>query len=98
MFVRIVKMGFHEDKIDAFLDNFEQVKLNIRNFPGNRFLELYRDKNDPTIFFTYSYWETEDDLENYRKSELFIEVWAFTKQLFNKKPEAWSVDKVVSLI
>jgi len=56
MFVRIVKMGFHEDKIDAFLDNFEQVKLNIRNFPGNRFLELYRDKNDPTIFFTYSYW------------------------------------------
>ena len=98
MFVRIVKMGFHEDKIDAFLDNFEQVKLNIRNFPGNRFLELYRDKNDPTIFFTYSYWETEDDLENYRKSELFIEVWAFTKQLFNTKPEAWSVDKVVSLI
>lgn len=98
MFVRIVKMGFQEDKIDAFLDNFEQVKLDIQNFPGNRFLELYRDKNDPTVFFTYSYWETEDDLENYRKSELFTEVWAFTKQLFNKKPEAWSVDKVVSLL
>lgn len=97
MFVRIVKMGFHEDKVEAFLGNFEEVKLNIRNFPGNRFLELYRDKNDPTVFFTYSYWETEDDLENYRNSELFIEVWAFTKQLFNKKPEAWSVDKVVSL-
>ena len=97
MFVRIVKMGFHEDKVEAFLDNFEEVKLNIRNFPGNRFLELYRDKNDPTVFFTYSYWETEDDLENYRNSDLFIEVWAFTKQLFNKKPEAWSVDKVVSL-
>lgn len=97
MFVRIVKMGFHEDKVDAFLDNFEEVKQNIRNFPGNRFLELYRDKNDPTIFFTYSYWETEADLENYRKSELFIEVWAFTKQLFRQKAEAWSVDKLVSL-
>lgn len=97
MFVRIVKMGFQEDKIDAFLDNFEEVKENIRNFPGNRFLELYRDKNDPTIFFTYSYWETEADLENYRKSELFIEVWAFTKQLFRQKAEAWSVDKLVSL-
>lgn len=97
MFVRIVKMGFHEDKVTAFLDNFEEVKENIRNFPGNRFLELYRDKNDPTIFFTYSYWETEADLENYRKSELFIEVWAFTKQLFRQKAEAWSVDKLVSL-
>lgn len=97
MFVRIVKMGFQEDKVDAFLDNFEEVKENIRNFPGNRFLELYRDKNDPTIFFTYSYWETEADLENYRKSELFIEVWTFTKQLFRQKAEAWSVDKLVSL-
>lgn len=97
MFVRIVKMGFHEDKVEAFLNNFEQVKLDIRNFPGNRFLELYRDKNDPTVFFTYSYWETEDDLENYRKSELFTEVWAFTKQLFRQKAEAWSVDKLVTL-
>lgn len=97
MFVRIVKMGFQEDKIDDFLQNFEEVKQNIRNFPGNRFLELYRDKNDPTIFFTYSYWETEADLENYRKSELFIEVWTFTKQLFRQKAEAWSVDKLVSL-
>lgn len=97
MFVRIVKMGFHEDKVDAFLDNFEQVKQDIRNFPGNRFLELYRDKNDPTVFFTYSYWEAEEDLEKYRKSELFTDVWAFTKQLFDRKAEAWSVDKLVTL-
>jgi autoinducer 2-degrading protein len=97
MFVRIVKMSFHEDKIDAFLANFHAVKENIRNFPGNRFLELYRDKNDPTVFFTYSYWEHENDLEAYRKSDLFIEVWAFTKQLFKDKPEAWSVDKLVTL-
>jgi heme-degrading monooxygenase HmoA len=97
MFVRIVRMGFHEDKVAAFLDNFEQVKQDIRNFPGNRFLELYRDRNDPTVFFTYSYWETEEDLEKYRQSELFIEVWAYTKRLFRQKAEAWSVDKLVTL-
>lgn len=97
MFIRIVKMTFHEDKIEDFLDNFHQVKEHIRNFPGNRFLELYRDKDNPCIFFTYSYWDDEADLENYRKSELFNEVWAFTKQLFSDKPQAWSVDKLVSL-
>ena len=90
-------MRFHEDKIEAFLNNFEEVKHYIRNFEGNRFLELYQDKNDKRIFFTYSYWETEADLENYRKSELFYDVWEFTKKLFNDKPEAWSVDKLVSL-
>ena len=97
MFVRIVKMSFHEEKISKFLENFEFIKDKIRNAPGNRLLELYQDKSDQTVFFTYSYWETEQDLENYRNSELFFEIWTDTKKLFNNKPEAWSVDKLVSL-
>lgn len=98
MLVRIVKLSFHQDRIPAFLENFELVKNQIRNFPGNRLLELYQDKTNASIFFTYSYWESEEDLENYRKSELFTEVWDFTKQLFNNKPEAWSVDKLDRLV
>jgi heme-degrading monooxygenase HmoA len=43
MFVRIVKMSFHEEKIPDFLENFETVKDKIRNAEGNRFLELYQD-------------------------------------------------------
>ena len=97
MFVRIVKLSFHEENIPAFLENFELMKEKIRNAPGNRFLELYQDKNNKCIFFTYSYWETEQDLENYRNSELFDGIWNFTKKLFNDKPEAWSVDKLASL-
>jgi len=98
MFIRIVKMSFAEENIPAFLENFEIIKDKIRNAPGNRLLELYQDKNNKCIFFTYSYWDTEEDLENYRQSELFNEVWAFTKKLFNDKPETWSVDKLVSLV
>lgn len=90
-------MSFHAENVAAFLENFEVVKSKIRNSEGNRLLELYRDKNNPEIFFTYSYWESEQDLENYRHSELFKEVWGFTKKLFNDKPEAWSVDQLVSL-
>lgn len=98
MFVRIVKLSFHQKNIPAFLKNFEENKDKIRNAPGNRLLELYQDKDNPDVFFTYSYWETEADLEIYRHSELFKGVWAFTKVLFNAKPEAWSVDKLVSLV
>lgn len=97
MFIRIVKMSFYQENIPAFLENFENMKEKIRNSQGNRFLELYQDKNNPSVFFTYSFWETEQDLENYRQSALFDEVWTFTKKLFNDKPEAWSVDKLVSL-
>ena len=97
MFIRIVKLSFHEENIPAFLENFEIIKERIRSAPGNRLLELYQDKDNKNIFFTYSYWETEQDLENYRTSDFFNEVWTFTKKLFNDKPQAWSVDKLASL-
>lgn len=90
-------MRFQEDKIDAFVENFHQIKDKIRDFEGNQFLELYQDKNDNRIFFTYSFWETEAHLEKYRHSELFKEVWTYTKAMFSDKPEAWSVDKIASL-
>tara|TARA_R110001583_G_scaffold412_4_gene3877 strand:+ start:21157 stop:21453 length:297 start_codon:yes stop_codon:yes gene_type:complete len=97
MLIRIVKLSFEARNIDTFLENFNINKKNIRNFEGCRLLQLLRDKKNPNIYFSYSYWETEEHLENYRNSELFKSVWAKTKILFNNKPEAWSVDTVESL-
>jgi len=97
MFTRIVKMEFEKEHIPAFLATFETVRERIRNFPGCTFLELYQDKNEQTIFFTYSRWNEETDLENYRSSELFRKVWRLTKPMFRNKAEAWSVNTLVSL-
>lgn len=97
MFVRIVKMSFEPSKTEEFLAYFHTKKQLIRDFEGCEFLELYNDKAQPHLFFTYSYWRDESDLERYRNSELFKTVWARTKSYFNDKPEAWSVDKLVSL-
>ena len=97
MFTRIVKMSFDPTKIELFLENFNNNKEKIRNFNGCRLLELYRDKNNPNIFFSYSYWESEIHLEAYRNSDLFKGVWNKTKTMFNDKPQAWSVDTVESL-
>ena len=97
MFTRIVKMVFEPQHIPAFLNNFEEVKEKIRGFEGCEFLELYRDKNQENIFFTYSRWNAEDDLENYRNSDIFKEVWSVTKPMFKEKAEAWSVDTLVNL-
>jgi quinol monooxygenase YgiN len=97
MLVRIVKMEFEAAKIDTFKALFEEHKLKIRNVAGCAFLELYQDLNNKAVFFTYSYWNDESDLENYRNSELFKNIWSATKKNFSAKPEAWSVHKLVSL-
>jgi len=59
MFVRIVKMKFETENISLFKKVFDESKETIRASKGCTFLELYQDKKDKTIFFTYSYWEKE---------------------------------------
>jgi quinol monooxygenase YgiN len=88
-------MEFERVHIAAFLNNFDLVKEQIRNYPGCLFLELWQDKADDSIFFTHSKWSSETDLENYRHSELFRGVWATTKPMFRSKAQAWSVDRIV---
>lgn len=91
MIIRIVKMTFVPEKVEDFLELFNSSKHLIRNFKGCSHLELLNDIKTSGVFFTYSYWESEADLNNYRNSELFENVWSKTKMLFASKPEAWSV-------
>lgn len=88
---RIVRLSFEESKIDNFLHIFETSKSKISNFPGCRKLDLMRDYNDLNVYYTVSQWETNDDLNKYRNSELFKITWAKTKLLFNDKPYAFSM-------
>ncbi|MCK0190793.1 antibiotic biosynthesis monooxygenase family protein [Arenibacter sp. F20364] len=93
MLVRIVKLTFKKENIASFEAIFENNKKKIRQVEGCTFLELLQSKEDKNVFFTYSYWNSASDLENYRNSEFFKKVWGKTKLLFEEKPEAWSLVK-----
>lgn len=95
--IRIVKMTFSPENVGAFLENFNSNKNHIRNFEGVEHLELLRDKNNPNIFFTYSHWKSEEDLEKYRTSDLFKSVWEVTKPLFSLPAEAWTVESLYNI-
>ncbi len=97
MLIRIVRMTFREEATEAFLENFDANKEEIRNFAGCSHLELWQDENQKNIFITYSHWESEAALNQYRDSELFKTVWSFTKTLFAEKPVAFSSKKIQEL-
>lgn len=90
MINRIVRMSFQPDKVEVFLKVFEDSKKNISSFQGCNSLKLLKDIHSENIYFTYSEWESENDLDVYRNSELFASTWSKTKILFNDKPLAWS--------
>ena len=93
MLVRIVKLQFKEEKINDFLMHFETVKWKVTNFPGCRGMKLLQDMNTPCIIMTYSVWDDEKTLENYKNSALFESIWPNIKVWFDAKPEAWSLEK-----
>lgn len=97
MIIRIVQMSFRQDEVKNFLFLFDERKEMIRSFEGCNHLELWQDAKNDNVFFTYSIWDSEDHLNHYRFSELFKDTWAKTKALFNAKPKAWSVNKVVDV-
>ena len=91
MLVRVVKMQFNINYIEEFKNLFNTLKPLIANFEGCNEVKLLQYETEPTIFFTISKWQNADALENYRKSDLFIETWAVVKPNFSNKAEAWSL-------
>jgi quinol monooxygenase YgiN len=97
MLIRIVRMTFQPEEIQPFLDHFEEIKSQIRHFPGCLHLKLLRDPHEENVYSTYSHWESEDDLNKYRKSELFGKVWPLTKSRFAENPVAYSFTVVCEI-
>lgn len=84
-------MEFDPEKVEDFLSLFDRVKEKIAAREGCTHLELCRDASHVNVYYTFSEWEREEDLENYRESVLFKETWAKTKVLFGAKPQAFSL-------
>ena len=93
MIIRIVRMTFEPEHVARFQTLFLGWKPRIRSFPGCRHLELLHDVQDTRVFFTYSHWDGPEDLEAYRKSDVFASVWPVVKGLFATPAEAWTVDR-----
>lgn len=86
-------MKLKKDKVNNFIIFTTEIKPIIKGQEGCLYLEILQDVNNPEIFFTYSHWNSEDDLKNYRKSDFFKNVWPKAKEWFSSRPEAWSLSE-----
>lgn len=94
MITRIVKLSISSHQCDNFIAFFNENKATINNFKGCVNVELLKEQDSGNIFFTYSHWENNQALENYRNSTIFESIWEKTKTFFCDRPEAWSLNKI----
>lgn len=97
MIIRIVRMHLTDAGVEEFLDIFDRHKVAIRNFPGCMHLQLLKDAEDANCYTTLSHWSDPQSLENYRKSELFGQVWGRVKTLFSERTQAFSLEKFIEV-
>ena len=88
-------MTFLPEYADEFEAYFSAIKDQVAGQSGCNGVKLLRDINDNRIFFTYSSWDSEEDLNQYRQSEIFGMIWPKVKAWFDERPEAWSVAEIV---
>ncbi len=97
MIIRIVKLTIREEEVDTFKSYFTTVCDIIRHQPGCNVLQVWQDIENANIFFTYSLWDSEQDLNNYRDSAFFGQFWKTVKPWFATKAEVWSFNKLMEL-
>ncbi|MBI4648104.1 MAG: antibiotic biosynthesis monooxygenase [Bacteroidia bacterium] len=94
MITRIVKVSVHDSKIDDFVSFMESVRDHMLAFNGCEHWEVLNDKTNKNIFFSYSIWKSEKELEAYKYSTLYKQIWSTCKQWFTKESQAWTVDNI----
>lgn len=94
MLHRFVRMSFKQECIEEFENMFNEIQSKIESFEGCHSVILLADDKEKNIFMTFSLWENEKALDNYRHSEFFTKTWTKTKLMFNDKPKAFSMYKV----
>ena len=94
MIIRIVKLQLKPDYTALFCQKFDEINHQITAMPGCEGVSLLRDINNPSLFFTKSYWQTQADLEAYRNSDFFNLTWSLVKPFFAARAEAWSLQEV----
>ena len=83
-------MTFTHDTLKQFEAIFKKHEEAIAGQPGCFQVELVKDSTSQLVRATVSRWDSEESLNDYRKSALFGEVWPETKRLFAAPPEVVS--------
>lgn len=93
MILRLVGLPVHPDRVEELERAFAGARPRIAALPGCHRVTLLRTgDDDKPDFLTLSVWTGREDLEDYRRSELFKDIWPAIRQTLREKPWAKTYD------
>ncbi len=94
--VRLVKLKFRTGKKEAFILTFKAHEMIMKEVEGCNHIELWQDHHNADTMMTYSIWDSERHLNNYRRSETFHHVWSIVKPFFAEPAQVTNLGKVIT--
>lgn len=94
MLIRIVRLELKPENVETFRNIFWETHPNIEGFPGCLSVRLLEDAYESNVLSTWSHWEDDIALQDYRQSDLFNATWRRVKPLFKEKAVAHSYFEV----
>lgn len=94
MITRIVRLTIKPTHFHEFISTYSAAQIQIKDFEGCKELSLQQDKNDSNVVYTISRWDSEEHLNRYRNSNLFIGIWKTVKPMFAARADAWSMQEI----
>jgi quinol monooxygenase YgiN len=89
---RIVKLTFKPEHISDFETFYATIRDKVAAQPGCNGVTFLKEQENTGVFFTYSKWNSVNDLNNYRNTPVFGQIWPTIKVWFSAKAEAWTLD------
>ena len=72
MFMRLLQLELNPDHIDEFKNFYDQTVIQqLQKMPGCIFAGLIKSGPEDTEFISLTFWETQQNAEEYEKSEVF---------------------------
>ena len=91
MLIRLVRLPASAETLPALRATLTEVMPTVRQQPGCTHLELRADHAAPHVLYTLSHWQSDADLQRYRRSEMFGKVWPRLKAHLRDRPSAVSL-------
>ncbi len=95
MIIRIVELEINLEEMESAELLLIEVAPKVRGMAGCSYLEIIQDVHKLSRVTTYSHWDSEEDLNAYRDSEVFLTFWNSIKPMFQSKARAWSSERLI---
>jgi len=94
MITRIVKVKIKKENLKEFRNYISEFLNEVKSYANNYYADSFADLEDELNFHIYTIWNTEDGLNEFRKSDINLNFKNNITEWSSEHYSAWTVENI----